>query len=160
MPKTELDDIDRRILNALQHNARLTNVQLAELVGLSPSPCLRRVKRLEAEGTILSYRTVLDRSALGLEMTIFVELKVDRHSRANADTLQNALAALPEVVACHMVSGAADFLIEIVVGNLAGYERLLSEHLLVLPMVTDIRSNFSLRRIKSDAPLPLSLRGH
>jgi DNA-binding Lrp family transcriptional regulator len=98
---------------------------------------------------------MLDPRALGLDLTVFVELKVGRHSRENADALEAALAAIPEVVSCHMVSGAADFLIEVVVPDLAAYERLLSERLLVLPMVTDIRSNFSLRRIKANGPLPL-----
>jgi Lrp/AsnC family leucine-responsive transcriptional regulator len=151
-----LDRTDLRILAALQGNARLTNVELADLVGLSPSPCLRRVRRLEAEGVIQAYRTIVDRRALGLALTVFVELKVDRHSRDNADRLQEALGALPQVVSCHMVSGAADFLIEVVVADLAAYERLLSEHLLTLPMVSDVRSNFSLRRIKSESPLPIA----
>ena len=155
MPNTRLDAIDRRILAALQANGRLSNVELADLVGLSPSPCLRRVRRLEAQGVIRAYRTIVDRHAVGLELTVFVELKVDRHSRQNADALQAHLAAIPEIVSCHMVSGTADFLIEVAVTDLAAYERLLSETLLTLPMVSDIRSNFSLRRIKSDAPLSM-----
>jgi Lrp/AsnC family leucine-responsive transcriptional regulator len=155
MPKPSLDAIDWRILAALQENGRLTNVELAERVGLSPSPCLRRVRRLEASGAIRAYRALLDPRALGLDLTVFVELKVGRHSRENADALEAALAAIPEVVSCHMVSGAADFLIEVMAPDLAAYERLLSERLLILPMVTDIRSNFSLRRIKANGPLPL-----
>jgi Lrp/AsnC family leucine-responsive transcriptional regulator len=155
MAADALDAIDRRILVELQANARLSNVELADLVGLSPSPCLRRVKRLEAAGILRGYRAVLDRPAVGLPLTVFVELKVDRHSRDNADRLQAALEALPQVVSCHMVSGAADFLVEIVAADLPAYERLLSDSLLTLPMVTDIRSNFSLRRVKSDEPLPL-----
>ena len=152
---TGLDEFDLRILVALQRNARLTNVELADLIGLSPSPCLRRVKRLERAGVIEAYRTVLDRRALGLALTVFVELKVDRHSRANADALQDALQAIPEVVACHMVSGAADFLLEVVTADLEAYERLLNDRLLTLPMISDIRSNFALRRITSDRVLPI-----
>ena len=155
MPTPPLDAIDWRILDALQENGRLTNVELADRVGLSPSPCLRRVRQLEASGVIWAYRALLDPRALGLGLTVFVELKVDRHSRENADALGAALGALPEVVACHMVSGAADFLVEVVVPDLAAYERFLSERLLVLPMVADIRSNFSLRRIKAAGPLQL-----
>ena len=156
MARAMLDPIDLRILAALQGNSRLTNVELADTVGLSPSSCLRRVKRLETAGIIRAYRTVLDRAALGQSLTVFVELKVDRHSRANADFLEEALRAVPNVVARHMGSGAADFLIEIVVADLAAYERLLSERLLTPPMVADIRSNFSLRRIKSDGELPVA----
>ncbi len=92
---------------------------------------------------------------LTLGLTVFVEIKVERHSRENAQTLQDALAAMMEVVSCHMVSGTADFLVEIVVADLRAYEVLLTNRLLTLPMVADIRSNVSLRRIKSDVPLPL-----
>ncbi len=151
----DLDRTDRRILAALQQDGRLPNVELAERVALSPSPCLRRVKQLEAAGVISGYRAVLDRQSVGLGLTVFVEIKARRHSRATAAALQEALAAIPEVVACHMVSGSADFLAEIVVPDLAAYEALLSERLLALPRVAEIRSNFSLRRIKSEAPLPL-----
>jgi len=156
MPYIDLDAIDLRILNALQSDGRLTNQELADQVGLSPSPCLRRVRRLERDGFIRTYRAVLDRDSVGLGLTVFVEIKVEKHSRDNAQALQQALAALPEVVACHMVSGTADFIAEIVVSNLKSYERLLTEKLLTLPMIGDIRSNFALTRVKSDAALPLT----
>ena len=151
----DLDRTDLLILTALQGEGRLTNVELAERVALSPSPCLRRIKRLETAGVIRGYRAVLDREAVGLDLTVFVEIKVERHTRENAQALQDALAALPEVVSCHMVSGTADFLAEVVVADLRAYEALLTERLLVLPMVADIRSTMSLRRVKSEAFLPL-----
>ncbi|MBB3021000.1 Lrp/AsnC family leucine-responsive transcriptional regulator [Microvirga lupini] len=156
MPYIDLDGIDLRILNALQSDGRLTNQELADQVGLSPSPCLRRVRRLERDGFIRTYRAVLDREAVGLGLTVFVEIKVEKHSRDNAQALQEALLGMPEVVACHMVSGTADFMAEIVVPNLKSYERLLTEKLLTLPMIGDIRSNFALTRVKSDAALPLT----
>jgi len=155
MDTMDLDRTDLHILAALQAEGRLTNVELAERVALSPSPCLRRVKRLEAAGVVQSYRAVLDREAVGLGLTVFVEIKVERHSRENAQALQDALAAMSEVVSCHMVSGTADFLAEVVVADLRAYEALLTTRLLMLPMVADIRSNMSLRRVKSEAPLPL-----
>ena len=155
MSSNDLDAIDLRILNALQEDGRLTNQELADTVGLSPSPCLRRVRRLERDGFIRAYRAVLDREAVGLGLTVFVDIKVEKHSRDNAKALQDALAAMPEVVACHMVSGTADFIAEIVVPNLKAYERLLTEKLLTLPMIGDIRSNFALTQVKSDAALPL-----
>ena len=151
----DLDRTDLLILAALQGEGRLTNVELAERVALSPSPCLRRIKRLETASVIRGYRAVLDREAVGLDLTVFVEIKVERHTRENARALQDALAALPEVVSCHMVSGTADFLAEVVVADLRAYEALLTERLLVLPMVADIRSTMSLRRVKSEAFLPL-----
>ncbi|HEX2553679.1 MAG TPA: Lrp/AsnC family transcriptional regulator [Microvirga sp.] len=156
MPYIALDAIDLRILGSLQEDGRLTNNDLADRVGLSPSPCLRRVRRLEAEGFIRGYRAVIDRESVGLGLTVFVEIKVGKHNRENAQALQEALRALPEVVSCHMVSGTADFIAEIVVANLKAYERLLTETLLTLPMIADIRSNFALTRVKSDGALPLT----
>jgi Lrp/AsnC family transcriptional regulator, leucine-responsive regulatory protein len=155
MPTAGLDAIDMRILRELQKDGRLTVVQLAERVGLSTSPCLRRLKRLERDGIVEGYRAVVSRRAVGLALTVFVGIKVGKHSQENAAALQAALEALPEVVACHMVSGEADFLAEVVVADLAAYERLLTEHLLTLPMVEGIRSNFAMRPIKTNGPLKL-----
>ncbi|EHS51034.1 transcriptional regulator, AsnC family [Rhizobium sp. PDO1-076] len=153
MPK--LDKFDIAILNALQDNGRATNVELADRVGLSPSPCLRRVKMLEEAGVIRSYRADIDRRAVGLELTVFVSFKVTHHTRDNAQAFQQALQDLPEVVGCYMISGHSDFLAEVVVENLAAYEALLTDKLLVLPHVTDIQSNFAIRTVKSAGPLKL-----
>lgn len=155
MPKEELDETDIRILRALQADGRLANVDLADRINLSPSPCLRRTRRLEAAGVIAGYRAEIDRGKVGLGLTVFVEIKVERHSRSNADELTAALLAIPEVVSCCMVSGAADFLVELAVADLAAYERLLSDRLLVLPMIADIRSNFALRVIKAAGALAI-----
>jgi Lrp/AsnC family leucine-responsive transcriptional regulator len=144
-----------RILAALQGDGRLSNVDLAAQISLSPSPCLRRTRRLEGEGVIRGYRAAIDRTRVGLGLTVFVAIKVGRHSRRNAERLSAALADIPEVVSCFMVSGEADFLAEVVVRDLTDYERLLTDKLLTLPMVTDIRSNFALRTIKADGSLPL-----
>ncbi len=153
--KSSPDRIDRRILAALQADGRLSNVDLAERVGLSPSPCLRRVKQLEDAGMIDGYRAILNRKAVGLGLTVFVEMKVGKHSRDNAAMLQEALMAIPEVVSCHMVSGVSDFLAEVVVPDLEAYERLMTEKILTLATVEDVRSNFAIRTIKSNGPLPL-----
>ena len=153
--KTEPDRIDQRILDRLQADGRLSNVDLADRVGLSPSPCLRRVKQLEDAGMIDGYRAILNRKAVGLGLTVFVELKVGKHSRDNAAALQEALKALPEVVSCHMVSGSSDFLAEVVVPDLEAYERLITDRILTLPTIEDVRSNFAIRTIKSNGPLPL-----
>ena len=155
MAKTELDTIDRKIIGTLQEDGRRTNVEVAGAVGLSPSPCLRRTKRLEAEGVIRGYRAILDRKTVGLGLTVFAEIRAEKHSKECAQMYQDALGAMPEVVSCHMVSGQADFLAEIVVPDLQTYERFLTEKLLVLPRVADVRSNFAMREIKSAAPLPL-----
>ena len=155
MPIDELDETDVRILRAFQADGRLANVDLAKRINLSPSPCLRRTKRLEAAGVIAGYRAEIDRVKIGLGLTVFIEIKVERHSRSNADELTAALLAIPEVVSCCMVSGAADFLVELAVADLAAYERLLSDRLLVLPMIADIRSNFALRVIKTAGALAI-----
>lgn len=151
-----IDALDSKILAALQEDGRLSNVELADRVGLSPSPCLRRVKRLEEEGYIAGYKAKVDRRRLGLGMTIFVGVKVDGHRDANAIAFQERVRMLPEVVACHMVSGEADFLLEVVVADLAAYDAFLSRTLLTMPMVRDIRSNFAIRTVKSDGALPVS----
>ncbi len=151
----KLDSIDRRILAALQRDARLTNVQLADEVGLSPSPCLRRVRILEKAGVIGGYHARLDRGAVGLGLTVFVGIKVERHHDEPAAAFRKAVRELPEVVSCHLVSGEADFLLEVVVPDLAGYERFLTGTLLKLPGVSDIRSNFAIQTVKPQGSLPL-----
>lgn len=158
MADMSLNAIDLRILQILQDDARTTNAALAEQVGLSPSPCLRRVRRLEQSGRIAGYRAILDRPRTGFGLTVFVEIKVARHSRENAAALEAVLSEMDEVVACHMVSGQADFLAEVVVPDLPAYEALLIDRLLTQPMIEDIRSNFAIRTTKTNGPLPLS--GH
>src|SRR5258706_3477140 len=101
MPDRDLDAIDRRIVAMLQADGRLTNVELADRVGLSPSPCLRRVKRLEREGYIEAYRAVLQRGRIGLGLTVFVGVKIEDHASERAEAFQQAIIAMPEVVACH-----------------------------------------------------------
>jgi len=156
MPIPDLDAIDRRMLEALQADGRLSNVELADRVGLSPSPCLRRLKRLEKDGVIAGYRASLDRERIGLGLTVFMEMKVDGHRDGNATAIQEALRKMPEVVACHLVSGEADFLVEVAVPDLKRYEELLLGRILKLPMVKDIRSNFAIRTVKPPSPLPLA----
>jgi Lrp/AsnC family leucine-responsive transcriptional regulator len=150
-----LDSVDRRMLDVLQAEGRISNAALAERMHLSPSPCLRRMRALERSGVITGYRAVLDREALGLGLTVFVELKVEGHSRHSADTIRDALMTTPEVISAFVVSGSADILAEVVVPDLAAYERLLFDVLLEIPQVVDVRSNFAMRALKPAAPLPL-----
>lgn len=150
-----IDNVDRQMLAILQREGRISNAALAERLHLSPSPCLRRLRALEHEGIIAGYRAVLDRPRLGLGLTVFVEIKVDRHSEENATVIADALDRAPEVVSAYMVSGPADVRLEVVVADLAAYERLLFDTLLKLPNVSDARSDFVLRTIKAHAPLPI-----
>ena len=150
-----MDDTDRRMLAILQREGRISNAELAERLHLSPSPCLRRLRALERDGLISGYRAVLDRAKTGIGLTVFVELKVDGHSDGTAAAISEALNGAPEIVAAHIVSGSADFLLEVAVADLAAYERLMFDTLLKLPHVSDVRSNFALRTVKAPGPLPL-----
>ena len=150
-----MDLVDRQMLQILQREGRISNAALAEQLHLSPSPCLRRLRALESSGLITGYRAELDREKLGLGLTLFVELKVEGHSERNAAAITEALRAVPEVISAHIVSGSADFLLEVVVADLRDYERLLFGTLLTLQNVSDVRSNFALRAVKTRGPLPL-----
>jgi Lrp/AsnC family leucine-responsive transcriptional regulator len=155
MPKPALDAIDCRIIAALQEDGRLSNVELAERVGLSPSPCLRRVVRLEREGYIASYRAMLGRRSIGLGLTVFVGVKIDGHADDRASEFEAAVVAMKEVIACHMVSGEADYMLEVVVADLDHYQRFLLGKLLELPIVKEVRSNIAIQTLKVAAKLPL-----
>jgi Lrp/AsnC family leucine-responsive transcriptional regulator len=156
MPKTDLDPIDRRIVAELQSDGRLTNVDLADKIGLSPSPCLRRVKRLEQEGYIEGYRAALRRDRVGLRFSVFVAVKIDGHANERAVGFEKAVVAMPEVVACHLVSGEADYFLEVVVPDIDDYQRFLVGKLLNLPIVREVRSNIAIQTLKAGAPLPLA----
>jgi Lrp/AsnC family leucine-responsive transcriptional regulator len=156
MPKNDIDAIDGRILAALQADGRLSNLELAERVGLSASPCLRRVRRLEADGYIDGYRAMLRRERIGLGLTVFIGIKIDGHANERAVMFEQAVVAMPEIIACHMVSGESDYLLEVVVADLAHYQRFLVGQLLSMPIVREVRSNFAIQTLKAAAPLPLT----
>lgn len=155
MPSPALDSTDLAILARLQRDGRIANVDLAEGVSLSPSSCLRRTKALEAQGVIAGYRAELSREQLGLGLTVFMELTVDRHSRRSSREIEEGLAAIPAVVAAHLVSGDADYFVEAVVPSLAAYEEVLLDRILAIGPVTAARSIFALRTALSRGPLPL-----
>lgn len=153
--KTIIDPTDLKILRALQGDGRLSNADIAERVALSPSPCLRRLRRLEDEGVIEGYRPQLSRRALGLDMTVFVQVKLHDHSAESVSGFEQAVIAMPAVINAHTVSGSADYLLEVVVADLSDYDRWVRQ-IQVLKMVRGIESNFGLRAVKTEAALPLS----
>lgn len=155
MPNDELDAIDRRILAALQADGRLSNVDLADKVGLSPSPCLRRVNRLEREGYVEGYRAMLGRKRIGLGLTVYVGVKIEGHADDRATTFEEEAVAFPEVIACHMIAGDADYLLEVTVPDLDAYQRFLVGKLLNLPLVREVKSTIAIQTLKSNAVLPL-----
>lgn len=149
-----MDRTDRQILQLLQEDGRLSTVELADKVALSPSPCARRLKRLEDSGIISGYRAVLNRNLLQLATTVFVNVRLMHHREDAVRLFEAAIEQLSEVISCHVVSGAFDYLLEVVVRDLADYEKLVRK-LQTLAMVQDITSNFAIRTVKSGAPLPL-----
>jgi Lrp/AsnC family leucine-responsive transcriptional regulator len=150
-----MDQTDHRILRALARNARLTNAELAAEVGLSPSPCWTRVRRLEQNGVIQGYVAVLDQAQLGLPDTVFVEIMVEKHDEAALARFEQAVQDMPEVLECHLTTGEYDYLIKAAVGGTAGYETLLREKLYRLPGVRHTRTAFALRSLKrAVSPVP------
>src|SRR5690348_97756 len=147
MPPERIDSVDRAILRKLQEDGRIANVDLAEAVSLSPSACLRRVKALERSGVIAGYRAEIDRVQAGLGLTAFLGLRVEGHSRETSRRIEQALLAIPAVVACYLISGTDDFMVEIAVPDLAGYEQLLLDQVLAVPGVMEARSTFAIRTV-------------
>ena len=144
----ELDAIDRRILSALNEDGRLTINALAEKVGLSPSPCWTRVKRLEESGAIEKYVAVLNHRALGLDNVVFIEITLDKHDDKVLDQCGEALSRAPEVVEAHLVTGEYDYLAKVVVSGTDHYERFLRGTIYRIPGVRQTRTTFGLRALK------------
>lgn len=150
-----MDAIDKKILRTLSRQGRLTNAELAEQVGLSPSPCWTRVKRLEQAGIIKGYAALLDQAALGLPDTVFIEVMMERHDEAQLQRFEAAVKDIPEILECHLVTGEYDYVIKAAVGGTAGYERLLRDRLYRLPGVRHTRTSFALRSLKQEmSPIP------
>ncbi len=153
----KLDRSDRRILDVLQGNARISNLELADAVGLSPTPCARRVKRLEDSGLIRAHVTLLDQQELGLSLTAFINISMDRHTPDRFEAFEAAVRDYPEVIECSVVTGQnSDYLIQAVVPDMAYYERFLLGHLTRIPGVTGVHSSFVLRRVVQRTALPLA----
>jgi DNA-binding Lrp family transcriptional regulator len=139
----------------MQRNARITNAELAEAVNLSPSACLRRVRRLEEEGVIEGYTTVLNQSAIGKSFNVFVEISLDSQSEESLDSFEKAVAACPNVMACYLMSGEWDYLLHVVVADPSDYEHTHKAYLSRLPHLARIRSNFALRTVAKNMVLDL-----
>ena len=156
MPQRVLDEIDRRILTALQENARISNVDLADTVGVSPSPCWRRVRDLEQNGVIARYVTLVDPGAIGLPVSVFIQVSLEKQVEPTLEAFENAVLARPEVMECYLMTGDADYLLRVVVADLAAYERFLIDHLTRVPGVASIKSSFALKQVKYRTALPLT----
>jgi Lrp/AsnC family transcriptional regulator, leucine-responsive regulatory protein len=171
MPTIELDAIDRRILTILQQEGRLSNQELAERVNLSPSPCLRRIRRLEEGGVIRGYVALLDAHKLGLDLLAFVNVRLEKrggptlaargdaaHARAastHAELFRAAVQSWPEVVACHAMAGDMDYLLRVQVADMAHFSHFVQNVLLHHPSVIDVKTSFALEAFKETTALPI-----
>ncbi|KAF1003648.1 MAG: Leucine-responsive regulatory protein [Luteibacter sp.] len=153
--QTTLDRTDLRILATLQANGRITNAELATEVNLSPSACLRRVQRLEADGVIASYGARLEPRALGLGLQAFVRVQLRQHESEAIDTFTERVSAWEEVVACYALTGDMDYLLQVYVADLDDFSRFLLDRLLNAAGVADVNTSFVLRTVKASAALPL-----
>jgi Lrp/AsnC family leucine-responsive transcriptional regulator len=143
----DLDATDRRLLAVLQDDGRVTNASLAEEVHLSPSACLRRVRRLEEAGVITGYVAVLDRSMIGRGTSVFVEITLTSQHEDRLDDFEAAVASVPEVLSCHLMAGNSDYLLHVAADDVADYERIHKAFLARLPHVAQLRSSFALRAV-------------
>ena len=153
----KLDRTDLRILDALQHNGGLSNQQLAETVGLSPSPCSRRVQKLESAGIIVKRETVLDARKLGLDLTVMIQISMDRHTPERFANFEDKVASFPEVQQCYLVTGQdADYLLKVVVPDIDAYQHFLLNQITRIEGVSGVHSSFVMRRVVDTAALPLN----
>jgi Lrp/AsnC family leucine-responsive transcriptional regulator len=150
-----LTAIDRRILRALQEDGRMTVQAIAELVGLSASPCLRRIRQMEQAGIIAGYSASVDQKAVGLPVSVFISIKLERQRAEELDAFGDAIGRWPEVMECYLMTGQFDFLLRVVCADLEAYERFLRARLTQIAGVASIESSFSLGQIKQSRVLPL-----
>jgi Lrp/AsnC family leucine-responsive transcriptional regulator len=155
MPEMKLDTTDWQILGLLQGDARMSNVELARAVGLSPSPCLNRVRALEEAGYISRYVTLLDALRVGLKVSVFIQVTLERQIEPALDTFEKAIRERPEVMECYLMTGDADYLLRVVVADIQVLEEFILKFLSRLPGVGNIRSSFALKQVKYQTALPL-----
>ena len=152
----QLDRTDKRILAEIQLNGRISNLELADKIGLSPSPCLRRVKQLEEEGIIEGYTARLNASKLGLKLTALIQINMDKHTPDRFEHFETTIRSYPEVLACLLIAGqSADFLLKVVVQDMEVYQDFLLNKITKIPGVTDVHSSFVLRQVISTTKLPI-----
>jgi DNA-binding Lrp family transcriptional regulator len=153
----KLDNIDAKILHVIQNDAALSVAEIADKVGLSSSPCWRRIKRMEEDGIIKQRVTRLSRKKLGLDFEVFVAVKLDMPNKENMEQFERAVQTMPEVVQCAVVTGAVDYMLRIVTSDMHAYDRFLREKLLSFSLVSDVQSRIALRQAKDTTALPLNL---
>jgi DNA-binding Lrp family transcriptional regulator len=159
MHSPPLDDIDLRILARLQADARVTNVALAESAHLSPAPCLRRVRDLEQRGVIRGYVTLLDPDAVGLEVSVFISVSLERQVDSALRAFEATIHGYPEVMECYLMTGDSDYLLRVVAPDLKSLQAFITDRLARVPHVANIRSSLALKQVKYQTTLPLKRLG-
>jgi Lrp/AsnC family transcriptional regulator, leucine-responsive regulatory protein len=154
MPNFSPDAIDQKILEALQTDGRITNQELADQVGLSPSPCLRRVRQLEADGVISRYVALVDPEALGLSVTAFVRVRLDQQDDRHLEAFETAVSHFPQVMECYLMTGEADYQLRVLVKSLTQFEEFLRHSLTRVPGVANVTTSFALRPVIYKTALP------
>jgi DNA-binding Lrp family transcriptional regulator len=157
MQRVKLDEIDWRILAELQADGRMTNVELASRVGISPPPCLRRVRALEEAGVIRGYRAMLDAKALGFDVTVFALVGLASQAEADLKAFERAVAGWPLVRECHMLNGEIDFILKIVTRDLDEFQSFLTEKLTAAPNVASVKTSLTIRSAKTEPGVPVAL---
>ena len=155
MPTTRIDAIDQKILRELQSDGRMTNQDLSEKVGLSPSPCLRRLKSLEADGLITGYVALVDPNLVGLKVTAFVRVRLDQQDDEHLTMFEAAVAGFPEVMECYLMTGDADYQLRVVVEDLGAFEDFLRHKLTRIRGVSQLTTSFALRPVVYKTALPI-----
>lgn len=150
-----LDEFDRKILRTLQENADYSMAELGDKVGLSHTPCWRRIKKLEADGIIKQKVTLLDPRQLGLSVTVYAYLIIKSHDEDSLEAFEKAVQDVPEIVECYSTSGEKDYVLRIVVDSVEHYEQLLKKTIVHLPNVASVNSTFALKQVKYTTALPL-----
>ncbi|WP_190323915.1 MULTISPECIES: Lrp/AsnC family transcriptional regulator [Rhodobacterales] len=152
---SDLDATDRRILKQLQNEGKLTNIELSNRIGLSPSPCLSRVRALEQSGVISGYVALVNPEAIGLGVNVFIQITLERQIEQALETFENRMEAYPEVMECFLMTGDSDYLIRLVVRDIAELQRFILQKLSNIPGVANIRSSFALKQVKYRTALPV-----
>lgn len=155
----DLDDLDRKILTCLQENARISNAELAETVGLSPSPCWRRVRALEDAGVVRKYAAIVEPKVIGLPVNVFVSITLEKQVEDWLERFEAALQDRPEVMECYLMTGEFDYLLRVVVPDLQAYEKFVLEHLTRIKGISGIKSSFALKQVQYKTALPLGHLG-
>ena len=159
MPIINLDRIDYGILHHLQNDGRIANTELAERIGLSPSPCLRRVKALEQQGIIKRYVAIVDSNAVGFGISAFVSVSLGTQEKPALDEFQSQIVTYPEVMECYLMTGTSDYLLRVVLPDLESYERFLMEKLTKISVIANIQTSFALKPLVQRTELPLQIQG-